>query len=147
MLYINPHVPFYFRDEVQITSDEGLGVYGAVTWGQFFIYQGFNRHCGWMHTSSYADVGDLYAEKVSKKDGNWFYEYNGTLKPVTTRKLVLKVKNGDHTDERTITGFYTHHGPVLDAFATRNGWLERPTTACTNAWFRIVAHYQSQNIC
>src|SRR3984885_9320823 len=72
MLYINPHVPFYFRDEVQISSDEGLDVYGAVTWGQFFIYQGFNRHCGWMHTSSNADVGDLYAEKVLKKDGKWF---------------------------------------------------------------------------
>ncbi|MGZ3778275.1 MAG: penicillin acylase family protein, partial [Mucilaginibacter sp.] len=26
MLYINPHVPFYFRDEVQMVSDEGLNV-------------------------------------------------------------------------------------------------------------------------
>src|SRR6201986_1687146 len=73
MLYINPHVPFYFRYEVQIVSDEGLNVYGAVTWGQFFVYQGFNQHCGWMHTSSNADVGDLYTEKVSKKDGKWYY--------------------------------------------------------------------------
>ncbi|HZY37857.1 MAG TPA: penicillin acylase family protein [Mucilaginibacter sp.] len=121
MLYINPHVPFYFRDEVQISSDEGLDVYGAVTWGQFFIYQGFNRHCGWMHTSSYADVGDLYAEKMIKKDGQWYYEYNGGLKPVTTRNLVLSVKNGDHTDKKTITGYYTHHGPVL---GSRDGkWL------------------------
>jgi acyl-homoserine-lactone acylase len=121
LLYINPHVPFYFRDEVQITSDEGLDVYGAVTWGQFFIYQGFNPHCGWMHTSSYADVGDLYSEKMSKKDGQWFYEYNGSLKPVTTRKLVLAVKNGEHTDQKTITGYYTHHGPVL---GSRDGkWL------------------------
>jgi len=121
LLYINPHVPFYFRDEVQITSDEGLDVYGAVTWGQFFIYQGFNPHCGWMHTSSYADVGDLYAEKMSKKDGQWYYEYDGSLKPVATRQLVLKVKNGDHTDDHTITGYYTHHGPVL---GSRDGnWL------------------------
>jgi acyl-homoserine lactone acylase PvdQ len=121
MLYINPHVPFYFREEAQISSDEGLNVYGAVTWGQFFVYQGFNPHCGWMHTSSYADVGDLYAEKVVKKGENWYYEYNGSLKPVTARKLVLKVKNGDHTDQKTITGYYTHHGPVL---AARDGkWL------------------------
>jgi acyl-homoserine-lactone acylase len=48
---------------VGLNSEEGLHAYGAVTWGQFFIYQGFNSHCGWMHTSSYADVGDLYAEK------------------------------------------------------------------------------------
>jgi acyl-homoserine lactone acylase PvdQ len=121
LLYINPHVPFYFRDEVQISSDEGLDVYGAVTWGQFFIYQGFNRHCGWMHTSSYADVGDLYAETVKEKNGKWYYEYNGSLKPVTTRKLVLKVKNGDHTDQKIITGYYTRHGPVL---GSRDGkWL------------------------
>ncbi|HEY8970981.1 MAG TPA: penicillin acylase family protein, partial [Puia sp.] len=54
LLYINPHVPYYFRMEVQMVSEEGLNAYGAVTWGQFFIYQGFNAHCGWMHTSSYA---------------------------------------------------------------------------------------------
>ena len=66
-LYINPHVTFYFRPEVHMVSEEGLNVYGAVTWGQFFIYQGFNEHCGWMHTSSAVDVADMYVEKVSKK--------------------------------------------------------------------------------
>ncbi|MDB5032407.1 penicillin acylase family protein [Mucilaginibacter sp.] len=121
MLYINPHVPFYFRDEVQLVSKEGLNVYGAVTWGQFFVYQGFNPHCGWMHTSSNADVGDLYAEKVSKKDGKWYYEYNGTQKPVIERKIAINVKEGDKITQRTITGYYTHHGPVL---GSRNGkWL------------------------
>jgi len=121
MLYINPHVPFYFRSEVELVSEEGLNVYGAVTWGQFFVYQGFNPHCGWMHTSSNADVGDLYAEKVTKKDGKYYYEYDGQQKPVTERKLVLNVKEGDKIVPHTITGFYTHHGPVL---GSRNGkWL------------------------
>ena len=41
ILYINPHTTFYFRPEVQINSEQGLRIYGAVTWGQFFIYQGF----------------------------------------------------------------------------------------------------------
>ncbi len=121
MLYINPHVPFYFRSEVQLVSNEGLNVYGAVTWGQFFVYQGFNQHCGWMHTSSNADVADLYAEKVSKKDGKWYYEYNGQQKPVIVRKLTINVKQGDHLAPKTFTGYYTHHGPVL---GTRDGkWL------------------------
>ena len=121
MLYINPHVPFYFRDEVHIVSDEGLNVYGAATWGQFFVYQGFNPHCGWMHTTSNADVADLYAEKVIKKDDKWFYEYNGSLKPVATRQLVINIKSGEKTEQRTITGYYTHHGPIL---GSRNGkWL------------------------
>jgi acyl-homoserine-lactone acylase len=121
MLYINPHVPFYFRSEVGLQSDEGLHAYGAVTWGQFFIYQGFNQNCGWMHTSSYADVGDMYAEKVVKKDGKWFYEYDGKLKPVTVKKLTIRVKKGDELVATDINAYYTHHGPVL---AARDGkWL------------------------
>ena len=31
----------------KVTSDAGLNVYGASTWGQFFVYQGFNAHAGW----------------------------------------------------------------------------------------------------
>ncbi|MDB5151748.1 MAG: acylase [Mucilaginibacter sp.] len=143
MLYINPHVPFYFRDEVQMVSNEGLNVYGAVTWGQFFVYQGFNAHCGWMHTTSNADVADLYAEKVSKKGDQWYYQYNGSLKPVQARKLVLKVKNGDKTEQRTITGYYTHHGPVL---GSRNGkWLalrsnNRSYNALLESWLITKAN-------
>ncbi len=121
MLYINPHVPFYFRDEVQMISDEGLDVYGAVTWGQFFVYQGFNPHCGWMHTSSYADVADLYAEKVTKKDGKWFYEYDGQQKLVITRQLTFNIKTDGRVEQKTIIGYYTGHGPVL---GSRDGkWL------------------------
>ena len=143
MLYINPHVPFYFRDEVHVVSEEGLNVYGAATWGQFFIYQGFNAHCGWMHTTSNADVADLYAEKVSKKDGRWYYEYDGSLKPVITRKLVMKVKKGDKTEQRTITGYYTHHGPVL---GSRDGkWLalrsnNRSYNALLESWLITKAN-------
>jgi len=143
LLYINPHVPFYFRSEVELESDEGLHAYGAVTWGQFFIYQGFNQHCGWMHTSSYADVGDLYAEKMSKKDSKWYYEYNGSLKPVTTRKLVLNIRNGDKLEQKTITGYYTHHGPVL---GSRDGkWLalkanNRSYNALLESWLITKAN-------
>ncbi|MDB5008024.1 MAG: acylase [Mucilaginibacter sp.] len=143
LLYINPHVPFYFRSEVQMVSDEGLNVYGAVTWGQFFVYQGFNQHCGWMHTSSNADVGDLYAEKVSKKDGKWFYEYNGSLRPVTTRKLLINVKKDGQLLQKIITGYYTHHGPVL---GSREGkWLalkanNRSYNALLESWLITKAN-------
>ena len=143
MLYINPHVPFYFRSEVQLVSGEGLNTYGVVTWGQFFIYQGFNQHLGWMHTSSYADVGDLYAEKVTQKDGKWYYQYNGELKPVITRNLVLKIKKGDSLEKKTITGYYTAHGPVM---GRRNGrWLalkanNRSYNALLESWLITKAN-------
>ncbi|MEJ7679646.1 MAG: penicillin acylase family protein [Segetibacter sp.] len=86
ILYINPHVTFYFRPEVQVQSEEGLNVYGAVTWGQFFVYQGFNEHCGWMHTSSAVDVADLYEEKIVKNGNSLFYIYEKELKPITKKR-------------------------------------------------------------
>src|SRR5207248_11703314 len=50
LLLINPHTSFFFRSELQMVSDEGLNAYGAVTWGQFFVYQGFNDRAGWMRS-------------------------------------------------------------------------------------------------
>src|SRR5258705_6791561 len=75
LLLINPHTSFFFRSELQLTSDEGLNAYGAATWGQFFIYQGFNEHCGWMHTSSAVDQMDEYLETIVPKNGRSFYKY------------------------------------------------------------------------
>jgi len=121
MLYINPHVPFYFRSEVQIVSEEGLNAYGAVTWGQFFIYQGFNAHCGWMHTTSDADVADLYEEKVSQKNNQWFYEYYGKQKPLISKKISISYLKRTQQVPLVFTGYFTHHGPVL---GRRDGkWL------------------------
>ncbi|MDZ4794868.1 MAG: penicillin acylase family protein [Bacteroidota bacterium] len=121
ILYINPHVTFYFRPEVHMVSEEGLNVYGVVTWGQFFIYQGFNEHCGWMHTSSIVDVADLYEEKIIKKNNKLFYEYNKTLKPVIQKLITLRYKKDNVIQTKIITTYYTHHGPVM---ANRNGkWI------------------------
>jgi acyl-homoserine lactone acylase PvdQ len=118
ILYINPHVTLYFRPEVHIVSEEGLNAYGAVTWGQFFVYQGFNEHCGWMHTSSDVDAADSYIEKISKQGNSWVYKYDGKQKPVTIKKIVLKYKFGNALETKTINALFTHHGPVM---AKRDG--------------------------
>jgi acyl-homoserine-lactone acylase len=142
-LYINPHVPFYFRMEVQLVSEEGLNVYGAVTWGQFFVYQGFNAHCGWMHTSSLADVADLYEEKVVRQDKDWVYEYEGQTKPVTTRPFTVYYKKDSGLLALPVTGYFTHHGPVM---ASREGkWLSlrennRSMNALLEAWLITKAN-------
>ena len=113
ILYINPHVTFYFRPEVHVISEEGLNAYGAVTWGQMFVYQGFNEHCGWMHTSGYSDVADVYAEKVIKKNGRLYYEYNKKELPVKQRVITLRYKVGDQIKTKTFTTWHTQHGPVM----------------------------------
>ena len=121
ILYINPHVTFYFRPEVHMVSEEGLNAYGAVTWGQFFVYQGFNEHCGWMHTSSAVDAADTYNEKISKKEKGWVYEYDGKEKPVIQKRISIKVKKGTGIETTNINTFFTRHGPIM---AKRNGqWL------------------------
>lgn len=143
LLYINPHVPFYFRMEVQLVSEEGLNAYGAVTWGQFFIYQGFNAHCGWMHTSSQADVADLYEEKTSWNDKGWSYEYEGKWKPVISKPFTVYYKKGEQTLALPVTGYYTNHGPVM---GSRDGkWLSlkeynRSLNALLEAWLITKAN-------
>ena len=142
MLYINPHVTFYFRPEVHVVSDEGLNAYGAVTWGQFFVYQGFNEHCGWMHTSGYTDVADTYLEKTIKKDSTWFYEFEHTQKQMQTKKISLRYLQGNHYKEKLIDVLYTLHGPVM---ANRNGQLislksnNRSMTGLIQSWKRTKA--------
>lgn len=113
LLLINPHTSFFFRSELQMTSGEGLNAYGAVTWGQIFIYQGFNENCGWMHTSSAADSIDEFRETIVKKDGKYFYKFGTEERPVAVTPIKVAVKTANGTSERTYKVFRTHHGPVV----------------------------------
>jgi acyl-homoserine-lactone acylase len=141
LLLINPHTSFYFRPEVHVSSEEGLNAYGAVTWGQFFIYQGFNEYCGWMHTSSQADVIDEYLETIVTKGDSLFYQHD-KLKPVVSKKIVLAYKDGNKMSYKEFTGRFTHHGPVI---AKQNEkWLSislmvEPLKALTQSYQRTKA--------
>ena len=112
MLLINPHTSFFFRGEIHVVSDEGLNAYGAVTWGQFFVYQGFNENTGWMHTSTNVDFMDEFVEDVFKEDGELKYRYGDEVRPVQVSEVTLKYKDGDGMSERTFPMYHTHHGPV-----------------------------------
>lgn len=142
ILYINPHVTFYFRPEVHMQSKEGLNTYGAVTWGQFFIYQGFNQYCGWMHTSSAVDVADLYEETIIKKDGKIYSKYDNDLIPVREKQISIKYKTTNGIETKTINAFYTNHGPVV---AQRgNKWIalksyNRSMKSLMQSWLRTKA--------
>ncbi len=148
LLYINPHVPFYFRSEMHMVSEEGLNVYGAVTWGQMFIYQGFNEHAGWMHTSSYADVADVYTETVKQVKGKWFYLYENKWLPIIERAITIhlpKKLNKDFSftaNAQSFTTYKTHHGPVM---GSKDGkWLSlrennRSLNALLECWTRTKA--------
>jgi acyl-homoserine lactone acylase PvdQ len=142
LLLINPHTSFFFRSELQMTSDEGLDAYGAVTWGQFFVYQGFNRRVGWMHTSSGADAIDEYLETVTRKNGRYYYRYGGREIPVTTTRITVPWRTDSGLARRSFTAFYTRHGPVIRSAGDR--WvsialMQAPVKALTQSYTRTRA--------
>jgi acyl-homoserine-lactone acylase len=145
LLWINPHTSYYFRSELQMISEQGLNVYGAVTWGQFFVYQGFNAHNGWMHTSYGGDAIDEYAESIVKKSDGLYYEYGGALRKLRVSRIAIPVKQGGGRILRKFTVYHSHHGPIIRA---ENGrWiaiklLQDPVPALTQSYLRTkTANY------
>jgi acyl-homoserine-lactone acylase len=143
MLWINPHTSYYFRSELQVVSEQGLNVYGAVTWGQFFVYQGFNSHNGWMHTSYGGDAIDEYAEDLVKKPDGLYYKYGTQLRKLRVSLITIPFKRGGGFGQRTFTVYHSHHGPIVRA---ENGrWiavklLEDPVPALSQSYLRTKTH-------
>jgi len=143
LLLINPHTSFYFRSEMQMTSDEGLNAYGASTWGQFFIYQGFNPRVGWMHTSSGVDSVDEFAETIVTRGGKPHYRYGKALRPLALTPISIGFRKSDGSlGERTFVVARSHHGPIV---AARDGkWISqslmwKPVPALEQSWLRTKA--------
>ena len=143
LLLINPHTSFFFRSEQQMTSDEGLNVYGAATWGQFFIYQGFNEGAGWMHTSSGIDNVDEFAETIETRGKARCYRYGNACNPVGVRPVTIRyrLENG-RLGSRSFRTWFTHHGPVIRSAGDR--WIafsmmNRPVEALQQSFLRTKA--------
>ena len=125
-----------------MTSDEGLNAYGAATWGQFFLYQGFNDRLGWMHTSTGADAIDEYAETVVRKGGRLFYRYGGEERPLVTKRITVPYRTASGMARRTFTVYRTHHGPIVRAAGGK--WIsvrlmEKPIEALSQSFLRTKA--------
>ena len=142
LLLINPHTSFFFRAEVQVTSQEGLNDYGAVTWGQFFVYQGFNERAGWMHSSTGADNIDEYLETVRRRGDHFVYRYGSAERPVTEDQAVIRYRTPRGMAQKTFTIYHTHHGPII---REQNGkWvsvrlMQRPVDALIQSFTRMKA--------
>ena len=143
LLLINPHTSFYFRSELQMTSGEGLNAYGASTWGQFFIYQGFNEKAGWMHTSSGVDNVDEFAEDVVRGGAGVSYRYGKAIRRMRSARVTLAYRKPDGTmGTRSFSTYASHHGPII---AERGGkWIAqglmwKPIPALEQSWLRTKA--------
>ena len=142
LLLINPHTSFFFRAEQHVKSGQGLNTYGAATWGQFFIYQGFNQNAGWMHTTSSADTIDEFAETVDKVTGGdrWTYRYGNEERPVTIKIVTLAYRKPDgEIGTRAFSVYSTHHGPVVreaDGKWISAALMHRPVAALQQSFLR-----------
>ena len=140
LLLINPHTSFFFRSEQQVTSDEGLNAYGAATWGQFFIYQGFNPDVGWMHTSSGVDNVDEFAMDVRRPELGPRYRYSTSWRPFAVRPVTIRFRKPDGTlGTRRFSTWRTHRGPIVRA--DRGRWIavammDRPVAALEQSFLR-----------
>jgi len=142
LLLINPHTSFFFRSELQMTSDEGLNAYGAVTWGQFFVYQGFNTRIGWMHTSSAVNAVSEFLETVEKKGDRFYYKYGSEERPMVTKPITVPYKTASGMANKTFTAYYTLHGPVIrkaDGRWVTIALMNRPQIALTQSYMRTKA--------
>lgn len=147
LLLINPHTSFFFRSEVQVTSNEGLNAYGAVTWGQFFVYQGFNERVGWMHTSSGVDNIDEYRETIVQKGDRYVYRYGGAERLVQSGKISVPYKTNSGMAQKEFTIYRTHHGPIVREASGK--WIsvrlmQEPVKTLTQSYNRTKAkNYKS----
>ena len=143
LLLINPHTNFFFRSEQHVASGQGLNVYGAATWGQFFIYQGFNANAGWMHTSSGLDRVDEFAYQVRRRAGKLMYRFGNQWRPLRQRRVTIRFKSpGGKMAVRTFTTYGTHRGPIVRASNGR--WIaiammDLPVDALQQSFLRTKA--------
>jgi acyl-homoserine-lactone acylase len=126
-----------------MSSDEGLDVYGAATWGQFFIYQGFNHHAGWMHTSSGVDNVDEFAEKVERRGNGYCYWYGKTCRALGIRPITIRYRiAGGRLATRSFTAFMTHRGPIVRSQGgrwTAFAMMNKPVEALQQSFLRTKA--------
>jgi acyl-homoserine-lactone acylase len=147
LLWINPHTSYYFRSELQMVSEQGLNVYGAVTWGQFFVYQGFNAHNGWMHTSYGGDAIDEYAETIVHQPDGFYYKYGPALRKLKVSHVTIPFRQGTGMGYRKFVVYHSHHGPIIRAEDGR--WiaiklLQDPVPALEQSYLRTkTADYAS----
>jgi acyl-homoserine-lactone acylase len=149
LLLINPHTSFFFRSELQMTSDQGLDAYGAVTWGQFFIYQGFNDRAGWMHTSSGVDAVDEFVDTLyppvkggGGREADYAYHYGNAGRLFTHKNISIRYTTADGVKERTFLAYYDHRGPIThmqDGKWVSMALMNLPTKALEQSFLRTKA--------
>ncbi len=101
--------------ENHLVCEAGFNVTGVTFPGIPYVVAGHNGHVAWGFTNGYADVQDLYIERMRvAPDGGVEYEYCGAWRRAEVRREVIRVKGSAPVEQPVIC---THHGPVINELA------------------------------
>jgi penicillin amidase len=92
----------------------GYHAAGVTLPGVPFVIAGHNEHVAWGYTALYADVQDLYVEKLDGK-GNYLAT-DGSWKPLATDHEVIHVRGGS---DNVVDVQFTDHGPLVNPLFTK----------------------------
>jgi penicillin amidase len=91
----------------------GFHAAGVTLPGMPYVIAGHNEHVAWGFTALYADVQDLYVEKLQ---GNNYQTLDGSWKPLGVDHEVIKVRGGKDV---LLDVQLTDHGPLLNPLFTK----------------------------
>jgi penicillin amidase len=92
----------------------GYHAAGVTLPGMPFVIAGHNEHVAWGFTALFADVQDLYVEKLDGK-GN-YQDVDGAWKPLVVDHEIIRVRGGKDV---TLDVQSTAHGPLLSPIFTK----------------------------
>jgi penicillin amidase len=106
----------WYMADLKATGANGAPGYhaaGVTLPGMPFVIAGHNEHVAWGFTALYADVQDLYIEKLDGK-GN-FQDIDAVWKPLKIDHEVIRVRGGADV---LLDVQFTAHGPLLNPLLT-----------------------------
>jgi len=116
LLAINSHQPWEGLAawyEINVHSEEGWDMTGAVFPGSPVLIHGHNLHLGWAHTVNQPDIFDIYLLRTDPAYPDQYY-FDGEWKPLEMREIEIEVKVWGplyvYSKQKI---YWSVHGPVL----------------------------------
>ena len=124
-MHLTMGIPSIWYENHLVTKD--LNVTGVTFPGIPGVVSGHNGHVAWGYTNGFADVQDLFMERLRRADsGQLQVEYNGKWEDIHPLREEIRVKEGDPLIEEVIV---TRHGPIINSLAP-NEMKEQPLALC-----------------
>jgi penicillin amidase len=104
----------WYENHLAMPGDDAVDVTGVTFPGIPYVVSGHNGRVAWGFTNGFADVQDLYRERLRRTREGVQYEHRGEWRQAETRQEEIRVKNGAVVLQEVVV---TNHGPVINELA------------------------------